>query len=175
MESLALLFSSHGRIARKPFVLAVLLVYVLIVASQLLLSKTVIARLNILPFALAQGLLLFCWYALHTKRLRDTGHGTGAATGIAVLNTLSVVLFLLLLELMLGISAMGIASKKEDQELVAVLFIIFLLALFSPGNDPISAFYILSFVVLGMIALSPVIAAGFSLWLGTRASAPQPP
>ena len=174
MESLALLFSSHGRIARKPFVLAVLLVYVLIVVSQLLLSKTVIARLNVLPFALAQGLLLFCWYALHAKRLRDTGRATGAATGIAVINAMSVVLFLLLLELMLGISAMGIATKKEDQELVAVLLIIFLLALFS-GSGAIDLFYILSVVVLGLIALSPVIAAGFSLFIGTRPSAPQPP
>src|SRR5262245_64840517 len=96
MESLALFLSSHGRIARKPFALAVLLVYVLVFASQLLLSTPVTRHANVIPFALVQGLLTFSWYVLHAKRLRDAGRGTGVATALAILYAMSVVLFLLL-------------------------------------------------------------------------------
>jgi uncharacterized membrane protein YhaH (DUF805 family) len=169
MNSLALFFSSHGRIGRKPFALAIALVYVLIFASQLLLSTGVTARANVVPFALLQGLLTFAWYALHAKRLRDAGRGTGAATALAVLYAMSVVLFLLLVELVIGVSAGG-SGGKPGGEFAALLFVLFLVAMFS-GDPSFGLFFYLATVLLVLIFLPLVIAMGFSLWAGTRTPA----
>src|SRR4051812_25043618 len=114
MESFALFFSSSGRVAQKPFTIAVVLLYVLIVLSQGLLSPVVTARANVVPFALVQAVATYAWYALHAKRLRDAGHGTGVALGLAILYGMSVVLFLLLVALVIGVSG---GAKGEGGEL----------------------------------------------------------
>ncbi len=171
MESLALFFSSRGRIARKPFALAVLLVYVLMFASQLLLSTAITTRLNVLLFALAQGLLTFAWYALHAKRLRDAGRGTAAATALAVLYALSVVLFLLLVELVIGTDA---TTGNQGGVLTTMLVWLAMGAVFA-GMDAMNLFLYLAIVIMVLTLLPFVIAIGVSLWIGTRPSAPAPP
>src|SRR5215475_14007013 len=95
MESLAQFFSPLGRTARNPFVLGAVLVYVLIVASYLLVSNPVVTRSGVAPFALVQVALTYAWYTLHARRLRDAGYGTGWALLIAILYCLGVALFLL--------------------------------------------------------------------------------
>src|SRR6478736_2398347 len=97
MESLAFL-SPSGRIARAPFALGIVLVYVLIFASQALLSAPVMTRSGVAPFAIAQAALTFAWYMLHARRLHDAQRSTGSALAIAVLYGLGVVLFMLLVQ-----------------------------------------------------------------------------
>src|SRR5262249_52223772 len=169
----SLFFSPHGRIVRKPFVIGAAVVYLLIVASQLLLSQPVTARANVIPFALAQGLLTYAWYALHGKRLRDAGRATGAAVAIAVLNAMSVVLFILLLELVIG-PGNGGADGKEGGLLTSLLVWIALGAVLA-GMQAMDLFLYLAIVIAVLILLPFVIALGFSIWLGTRSSAPVPP
>src|SRR5712691_9112755 len=95
MESLAFLFPS-GRTAPKPFALGIVVVYAVIFASQVLLSRSVMARSGVAPFAIVQAAVTFVWYSFHARRLRDAGYGSGSALGIAVLYGLGVVLFMLL-------------------------------------------------------------------------------
>jgi uncharacterized membrane protein YhaH (DUF805 family) len=54
MESFAQLFSPFGRTSRNHFAMGAVLVYVLIVASYLLVSYQVVTRSGVAPFALAQ-------------------------------------------------------------------------------------------------------------------------
>jgi len=169
----SLFFSPHGRIARKPFAIGAAVVYLLIVASQLLLSAPLTARANVIPFALAQGLLTYAWYALHGKRLRDAGRATGAALAIAVLYAMSVVLFILLLELVVG-PGNGGADGKEGGLLTSLLVWIALGAVLA-GMQAMDLFLYLAIVIAVLILLPFVIAVGFSIWLATRPSAPVPP
>jgi uncharacterized membrane protein YhaH (DUF805 family) len=171
MDSLALFFSSRGRIARTPFAIAVVLVYVLIFASQLLLTQPITARANVIPFVLVQGLLTFAWYALHTRRLRDIGRGSGGASALAILYALSVVLFILLVEL-----AIGTGSTSDNQGGLLVTMLVWLaLGAVVAGMDAMSLFLYLAIVIMVLILVPLVIAIGFSLWAGTRPSAPVPP
>jgi uncharacterized membrane protein YhaH (DUF805 family) len=168
MESLALFFSTSGSLARKPFAIGAVLVYVLIVLSQALLSPIVTAYANVAPFALMQAALTYVWYALHAKRLRDAGHGAGAAFGLAVLYAMSVVLFLLLVALVLGVSMAG--SKSQGGDLATIVLVFFLVALFT-GDPGIGLFFYLATAIMVLIALPLLIALCFSVWAGTRPQA----
>ena len=96
MESFVQFFSPFGRTARNPFAMGAVPVYVLIVASYLLMSIQAVTRAGIAPFALVQLALTYAWYALHARRLRDAGYGTGWALVIAILYCFGVTLFVLL-------------------------------------------------------------------------------
>ena len=86
----------RGRLARKPFALGVLAVYLAGIAAQALLSGEVVARAGLWPFILAQAALIFLWLVLHVRRLRDAGQGPAAAIGVAFIYALAVALLLML-------------------------------------------------------------------------------
>ena len=70
------LLSRDGLLARGPFVLAVIAVYLASFASQLLLSAPVTAQVSVVPFVLVQVALIWLWIVLHTRRLRDAGRSS---------------------------------------------------------------------------------------------------
>src|SRR5437870_7548996 len=113
MDSLIRFWSASGRIPRAPFVIGAVLVYGLIAVSHLLLSPAVTARIGAAPFAGVQAALTWIWYALHAKRRRDAGGGTGAVAGLAVIYALSIVLLLLLAEILSGVSMSGAATGER--------------------------------------------------------------
>ena len=171
MNPVALAFSRSGRLAPRPFALAVTVVYLLGFATQVLLAEPTLVRAGIWPFALAQALLLWIWYALHAKRLRDADRGTGAALGIAVVNVLSILLLLAVVAVFL------IPVPAEDTTgsvLGTWVAIVFLFAILT--GAPALGF--LGFILLAaaFVVLIPIVLAiGFSIWAGTQPStSPQP-
>src|SRR6266542_2869022 len=79
MDPAGLFLSISGRLAPKPFALGAILVYAASLASQALISPPIVARSGFWPFAAAQATLLWGWYALHVKRLRDAEEDAGTA------------------------------------------------------------------------------------------------
>jgi uncharacterized membrane protein YhaH (DUF805 family) len=57
----------------------------------------VLERAGLWAFGAAQLALLWSWFALHAKRLRDGGRATGLALGVAVIYLLALVLLLMVL------------------------------------------------------------------------------
>jgi len=164
MESFAQFFSPFGRTARNPFAQGAVLVYVLIVASYLLVSQPVVTRSGVAPFALAQVALTYAWYALHARRLRDAGYGTGWALVIAILYCLGVALFLLLAQLVSVVD-----NGKDGSALGLLLILLFIVAVFAGDPSPLVG------VALGLlfVIVTPLlIALGFSIWAGTRPPLP---
>jgi uncharacterized membrane protein YhaH (DUF805 family) len=94
MQALRFLFSPSGRLRPRPFVLAVIVVYLAGLAAQRLTASPMLPY-GLWPFAIVQALLIWIWFALHAKRLRDAGLGSGLAAGASLLYALSVVLMLL--------------------------------------------------------------------------------
>ena len=88
--------SARGSLPPRPFALGAIAVYLAGSLGYLLLSPALTARAGPAPFVLVQALTTWSWFCLHRKRLRDAGEGTSAAAGIASLNALAAVLFLLL-------------------------------------------------------------------------------
>jgi uncharacterized membrane protein YhaH (DUF805 family) len=172
MDSLALPFSSSGRLAQKPFAIAVVAVYGLMFMSQMLLSPPVSTRGGVLPFALMQALLAWIWYAIHAKRMRDAGHSTGSAMAIAILYALSIVLFLLVVEVLFGISAKaGATLDQQSSSLAPLVILLFLLTLLT-GDGSISLFFYVALVITLVMFLPFLIAFAFSIFAATRPSLP---
>jgi uncharacterized membrane protein YhaH (DUF805 family) len=172
MNLVALVFSYSGRLAPRPFAFAVTVVYLLGFASQVLLAEPTLARAGVWPFALAQAALLWIWFTLHAKRLRDADRGTGAALGIAIVNVLSVLFLLMVVASFLTPPP---AEDTTGSVLGTWVAIVFLFAILT--GAPALGF--LGFILLAaaFVVLFPILLAiGFSIWAGTRPSAsPQPP
>src|SRR5262245_13986296 len=163
MDSFAQFFSPFGRIARNPFAMGAVLVYVLIVASYLLVSNPVVTRWGVAPFALVQVALTYAWYALHARRLCDAGYGTGWAVVIAILYCLGVALFLLVDQVV------SVMEPKPGSTFFLLLIVLFIAAVFGGYHTPLVG------VALGLlfVIVTPLlIALGFSTWAGTRPPLP---
>src|ERR1700734_1000325 len=96
MQALLLIFSPSGRLPPQTFILAALIIYLAGASSQLLTGPDVIRRAGLWPFMAAQALLIWLWFALHAKRLRDAGRPVGLAAGVSILYALSVALLIII-------------------------------------------------------------------------------
>ena len=77
MQALRFLFSPSGRLRPQAFAVAAIAVYAAGLASQLLTTPRVIARDGLWPFAMVQVVLVWVWFSLHAKRLRDADRSIG--------------------------------------------------------------------------------------------------
>lgn len=165
MDPLAFFLSTTGRLKPRPFALATVLVYAASLASQALISAPVVARSGFWPFAAAQATLLWAWYALHAKRLRDAGQDMSTAAGIAALYALAMVLLLFIaFFIRLGVQANQELVDSPLRWLGPLSFRGFGSADFG-GLGPI----LVGFVIAAFVPA--VVALGFSIWIGTRPSA----
>ena len=166
--------SSAPRMARGPFAVTVIAVYLLSFASQMLLSPPVTARMNVAPFVLVQIVLIGAWIVLHQRRLRDAGRPTGITIGIAMVYAIEVVLLTILVWLILS-GVPGDSGGEGEATILHLFIILYFLALLT-GDPNLGALqiWVMGFVVL--MVLPVVIAVIFSLWAGTRPSiAPATP
>jgi uncharacterized membrane protein YhaH (DUF805 family) len=173
MESLALVFSTSGRIAPKAFAIGAIAVYGLNFLSQFLFAAPLLARGGLIGFVAIQTLVTWTWYALHAKRLRDCGRSIGPALAIAILYALSVVLFVLVLAAVtvpLTTEAPGDARSGGIFEFFLIFFLIGLIV----GDPHMGVFGYVILAVLAAVTLPFVIAVAFSLWLGFRPRAHLP-
>jgi uncharacterized membrane protein YhaH (DUF805 family) len=173
MDPLALFLSSSGRLGSRPFAIAVILIYLAGIASQTLLSAAAVARAGLWPFALTQAMLIWAWYAVHAKRMRDAGHGTGGAAGIALIYTLAIVLLLLIVAFFLGVGR-DAGDNVPPSNVVGFFVVLYLIGVLFSAAD--LGFFTVVITCLIAIALAPTaIAFGYSIYAGTRPSvAPSP-
>jgi hypothetical protein len=92
MQTLRFLVSPSGRLPPRVFVFAALVIYLAGGASHLLTAPGVVSRAGLWPFAAVQALLIWIWFVLHAKRLRDGGGSMALAAGASILYALSVLL-----------------------------------------------------------------------------------
>ena len=90
MDLLNLFTTTEGRLARKPFWLGLIAIYIAGFCAQMLLDGAVRARAGLTPFMVAQTVLLWAWLAIHIKRLRDAGQRPAGAIGVAVVYALAL-------------------------------------------------------------------------------------
>lgn len=165
---------SSGRLAPRPFVLAVIAVYLLSFVSQMLLSAPVTARLSVVPFVLAQAVLISLWIVLHRRRLMDAGRPTGIVIGVALVYALQVVLMVLLIWMVVAANAGSSEAAATGAGLLHLFVVLYLLG--TMAGDPnlgVLQIWVIGFVV--MMLLPVVIALCFSIWTATRPSLSAPP
>ena len=164
MESLALFFSTSGRIAPKPFARGVLVVYAAAALCVLLLSAPVVQRAGLVPFVLVQALAAWAWFCLHAKRLRDAGRDVGVAAAIALLYALAIVLLLLMVTLVVP---PGDGARAPDAGPADVGVWSDFLAMAS-GDSDLGLFAYVGAGMLALVFAPMLIAIVFSIWAGTR-------
>jgi uncharacterized membrane protein YhaH (DUF805 family) len=167
------LLSRDGRLARGPFSLAVIAVYLASFASQILLSAPVTAQVSVVPFVLVQVGLIWLWIVLHTRRLRDAGRPTGIVIGIAMIYVLEVVLLVLLIWLILASTAPA-GGAGSDATIFQLFVVLYLLGMMT-GDPNLGALQIWMIGFAALMLLPVVIAVVFSLWAATRTSPASPP
>jgi len=154
------------RLAPRPFLVGALAVYALSFASQVLLSPPVTAPFSVVPFVLAQALLIAIWLWLHVRRLRDAGRGSGLAVGIAAVYALEVVLFALLIWLMLSWAGPTNDGAGRDAPILHLFVILYFLSLMT-GDPTLGALQAWMTGFLILMALPVVIGVVFSIWTAT--------
>jgi hypothetical protein len=165
---LSFLLSPSGILRPTAFLAAAILVYAVGAVSHVLTAPGVIATAGPWPFAAIQAVLIWLWFALHSKRLRDAGVGSGLAAGVAVLYALSVVLLVIVeASFASAISGQtGDAKAASGLELILLVSVIALL-LSSAHYDSASAVVAL---LLAVEFIPIVLALAMTAWAASRPS-----
>jgi uncharacterized membrane protein YhaH (DUF805 family) len=156
-----------GRLAREPFALAVIVIYLVSFLSQALLSAPVTARFNVVPFVLAQTVLIAIWIVLHRRRLNDAGRPSGIVFGVAAVYALEVVLLSILVGLMLTI---GTSDGVGPQASILNFFVLLYFLSLMSGDPTLGAMQVWLWGFVVLLLLPVAIALGLSLWAATRPS-----
>jgi hypothetical protein len=165
-------WSPHGRIGPRPFAVSAIMLYLASFLSQALLAAPVMARFDLWPFGVVQTLLLVGWLELHAYRLRDAGRGIGTAVGIAILYALAIVLLLLVVGAMSAPDANPPGGSRAAIASIIQLFVVLYLIGQILGDPKMTGFGLILLGFIAIIALPVLVAIGFSIRTGLRASVP---
>ena len=168
MNAVTSVFSLSGRLSAGPFAMAVIAVYFLGLASQSLLTRPIMERAGLLPFILLHAVLLWAWFAIHAKRLRDAGRDIGPAVGIAIVNVLAITFLLMVISFLVS-PVEGQPGETAGGVLGTWVVLILLIEVFS-GASHLGWLGRVLMVIVGIAMLPVLLALGFSIWAGTRQS-----
>ena len=163
-----LFLSPSGALSRSGFFLAIAIVYLLGLVSQMLTAPLVLERAGLWAFCAAQLVLLWSWYCLHAKRLREAGRGTGIAAGVAVIYLLALILLLMVLFFfMMPDAATG--DTVPASSFVGLYMLLWVFGVF--GDRPGAGTVELYALLLLAVASAPfLLVFGCTIWAGTRRS-----
>jgi uncharacterized membrane protein YhaH (DUF805 family) len=165
MQPLRFLFSQSGRLAPQAFIVAAIAVYAAGAAAQWLTAPAILVHAGIWPFAAAQALLVWIWYALHAKRLHDSDRPAELAAGAAMLYALSIVLLLIVAAGFLKPYA-GMTDPNATAALNIILLVSVIAALVQMSSNDIGAIVVTIFIVMAFLPV--IVALSVSVWAATR-------
>jgi uncharacterized membrane protein YhaH (DUF805 family) len=166
MQTLRLLFSPAGRLPQATFILLAVLVYVAAAASQALTLPSVIKSAGLWPFLVAQIMLVWVWYSLHAKRLRDAGKAVGLAVATTLLYVLSVALLIIIAGAFLG-SLAGQGTDANTASALGLILFVSIVALLS-GMPRDNLAWLMVALLLLIAYLPIVLAVVTTAWAATR-------
>jgi uncharacterized membrane protein YhaH (DUF805 family) len=172
MQALRLLFSPTGRLPPQTFIVAAGLVYLAGIASHVLTTPDVIVRAGLWPFLAVQIALIWIWYALHAKRLRDAGQTTGLAAGVSLLYALSIALLVIV-----AVSFYGtLAGESHDANTASALGLILFVSIIAilAGSSHYDVGWLIVAILLVLAFLPVVLAVATTVWAATRPSVERP-
>ena len=143
-------------------------------ASHLLTAPGIVAQAGPWPFAAIQAVLIWIWFTLHSKRLRDAGVGASLVAGVSLLYALSVLLLVIVEASFAG----AIASQTGDAKAASGLELILLVSIIALLLS--SAHYDLTWAVVAILLavefVPIVLALGTTVWAAAQPSRqPQMP
>ncbi len=171
MHALFHFLSPSGRLQPRPFVLIALAVYAAGAASQLFTTPDMIVRGGLWLFAVVQALLIWTWFSVHAKRLRDAGRPTGVALGASVLYGLSVILLLILVAGSFNTSIVAASDANTTSALGLILLLTIIATLLGSPHYDLTWFVVAILTAMALVPL--IVAVAVTAWAATRPSAEQ--
>ena len=166
MRALRFLLSPIGRLPPQTFIPAAIAVYVLGAASEGLTVPAVLTHAGLWPFALAQALLIWLWFVLHAKRLRDAGRPIGLAAGVSVLYALAIVLLMIVADAFFNTGAAAATDANATSAVGLLLLASIITTLLGSPHYDLAWFMV---TMLTTIARVPaLLALGCTFWAATR-------
>ena len=169
MQGLRLLFSPSGRLGPQAFIIAIVLVDVAGAASQGLTLPNVIKAAGLWPFLAVQIVLIWIWYALHAKRLRDAGKPVGLAVAASLLYVLSVALLVIIAGAFYGVLAGQGTDPNAAGALGLILFVSIIAMLSGAPHDSLA--WLIVAILLVIAYLPIVLGVVTTVWAATRPTA----
>jgi hypothetical protein len=118
---------------------------------------------------LAQAVLIWVWFALHAKRLRDADRSTGLAAGAALLYALAVVLLLIVATAFFTTSPSAATGANPTGALGLILLLSIVASLAGSSSYDLGWFVVV--ILMALAFLPVVVAVAVTLWAATRPSA----
>jgi hypothetical protein len=116
-----------------------------------------------------QVLVIWIWYALHAKRLRDAGRPVGLAVGVDLLYTLSVVLLIIIAASFFN------ASIDQDSNATSALGLLLLVSIVASllGSLNYDFSWLIVTILVVMAVVPVIVAAIFTCWAVLQPSGPE--
>lgn len=169
MRPLRDLFSSSGRLRPPAFILGAVAVYVAGLASQWLTVPDVLAKGGLWPFIVVQAALIWIWFTLHAKRLRDSGHTIGLAVAASLLYALSVLLLMIVADAFFNTATLTTTDANTTGALGLLLSASIIAALLGSPHYDLAWMMVAVMTAMAFVPIFVVLAV--TLWAATRPSA----
>jgi hypothetical protein len=162
MRTLSFLFSPFGRLHPAAFILGAAVVYLAGAASYLLTTPEIMARGGLWLFAAAQAVLIWSWFILHARRLRDAGRGVGPAAGVGVLYALSIALLVIIAASFYD----TLADQPADANAASALGLILLASIIAIllGSPHFDLAWLIMAILLALALVPMILAVAVTLW-----------
>ena len=160
-----------GELDQKPYVSAVLILFLVIMLSHLLTAPAVTGRVGILPFVVSQLLLLWWWFALIAKRLRDAERSILGVAAVAFISLIALMFLAVMLILQFTDGNSGGASRWIPASGVLLLSPLSFAVGVIRGPSPFNP-QDLQVALLALLIVAPLLlTVWYSVWAALQPSA----
>lgn len=162
-------FIPSGDLEQGPYLRSLIALVIGAILSHLLTAPVVTAQLGLLPFVVTQLALIWWWYALIVKRLRNAERSFLGATAVAIINLFALLLLSVMLVLQFSDTSAGAAGPYIPASISLLIYPFVFLFNAATGPSPNSQDLQVSLLALAVLA-PLVLTIFYSLWAAAQPS-----
>lgn len=158
-----------GDLKQGPYLRSLVALLFGAILSHMLTAPLVTAQLGLVPFVVTQLALLWWWFALIVKRLRDAERSFLGVTAVALIDLFALLLLAVMLVLQFSDTSAGAAAPYLPASLSLLIYpFVFL---FNLLTGPVANTQDLQVALLALLVLAPLLLTIFySLWAAAQPS-----
>jgi uncharacterized membrane protein YhaH (DUF805 family) len=158
-----------GDLKQGPYLRSLVALLIGAILSHMLTAPLVTAQLGLVPFAVTQLALLWWWFALIVKRLRDAERSFLGVTAVALIDLFALLLLAVMLMLQFSDTSAGAAAPYLPASLSLLIYPFVFLFNFLTG--PVANTQDLQVALLALFVVAPLLLTIFySLWAAAQPS-----
>jgi uncharacterized membrane protein YhaH (DUF805 family) len=162
-------FIPSGDLEQRPYFRSLIALAIGAVLSHMLTAPVVTAQLGILPFVITQLAILWWWYALIVKRMRNAERSFLGVTAVSLIDLFALLLLSVMLLLQFSDTSVGAAGPYIPASISLLIypFVFLFNVLTGPAANPQD----LQVALLALAVVAPLILTIFySLWAAAQPS-----